>query len=371
MTPSKRIWPLLPNRVWRSYPGGAKLSELTSGHAGGKAAGLAGVDVGGDGHFPEDWILSTVRAVNPGRESVGEGPSRLSGPRGEVVLLPDLIARDAVGILGADAVAAHGQRIMLLVKYLDSAVRLQWQVHPTADFSRAHLGANSGKTEAYHILDIRPGSPGLIFLGFQRPPSRSELKRFIESQDLAALENCFDPITVKVGDTLLIPGGRPHAIGAGVLMVEVMEPTDFVVRFEFEKAGYTLPESARFMNRGLDFCLDIFDYSPVSAEEVRARHFFGPLPLATEGQSLRESLIDGRATKCFEITRTTLRGKWEREEGRYGVFLVLSGKGTISARGETHPFGPYDRFFLPANLGEYTLEGEATILECWPPGSFI
>ena len=39
------------------------------------------------------------------------------------------------------------------------------------------------------------------------------------------------------GDVWIVPGGLPHAIGAGVLMVEVMEPSDWVVRCEFEREG--------------------------------------------------------------------------------------------------------------------------------------
>jgi len=38
---------------------------------------------------------------------------------------------------------------------------------------------------------------------------------------------------------LFIPGGILHAIGEGIFMVEIMEPSDLAVRFEFERAGYT------------------------------------------------------------------------------------------------------------------------------------
>jgi mannose-6-phosphate isomerase len=41
----------------------------------------------------------------------------------------------------------------------------------------------------------------------------------------------------------MVPGGMPHAIGEGVFMIEVMEPTDFAVRIEFERGGYVLPEN--------------------------------------------------------------------------------------------------------------------------------
>ena len=90
------------------------------------------------------------------------------------------------------------------------------------------------------------------------------------------MEGYFDKIFVKPGDVLFIPGGLPHAIGGGIFMVEIMEPSDLVVRFEFERAGYTLPESARFMDRGLEFCLDIFDFNPVPESLVRRKYMFEP-----------------------------------------------------------------------------------------------
>src|SRR5271155_372061 len=189
-----------------------------------------------DGPFPEDWLGSTLRAINPNREQKNEGLARVIFSGGEAVLA-DLVAADPEYFLGAQHVSRFGTNPMVLVKYLDSAVRLPFQVHPTMEFSRRHLKAESGKTEAYYILSTRPEvTEPFIYLGFQRPPSRAELRRMIVEQDIAAMESCFDKIPVKPGDVYVVPGGLPHAIGGGVLMVEVMEPTDFVARVEFNVA---------------------------------------------------------------------------------------------------------------------------------------
>ncbi len=59
------------------------------------------------------------------------------------------------------------------------------------------------------------------------------------------MEGFFDKIAVKPGDVLFIPGGVPHAVGNGIFMVEIMEPSVLVVRFEFESAGCHAPEPAR------------------------------------------------------------------------------------------------------------------------------
>lgn len=320
-----------------------------------------------DTHFPEDWILSTVKAVNPGRKDLEEGPSRL-GNGDSVVSLPDLIQSDPGRILGRAAVAAWGPRVMVLVKYLDAAVRLHFQVHPTADFARAHLGSPSGKTEAYHILSVRPDTPNpYIYLGFQRPPDPKDLARWIREQDLRRVESCFDPIPVKPGDTLLIPGGRPHAIGAGVLMVEIMEPTDFAVRFEFERAGYTLPEEARFMGRDLDFALGVFDFTALPADAVQARHFFRGRPLPFPG-GVRHRLLGPGETPCFEVDRLELKGESILREEAYGVSLVLSGTLQVDDGIARHTFRQGDRFFFPAALGSFGVNTTgAEILTCRPP----
>ena len=73
--------------------------------------------------------------------------------------------------------------------------------HPTVEFSRRHFNVSSGKTEAYYILATRPEvADPYIYLGFQRPPSRQELRRQIVEQDIAAMEKCFDKIPVQPGD---------------------------------------------------------------------------------------------------------------------------------------------------------------------------
>ncbi|MDI1319737.1 MAG: class I mannose-6-phosphate isomerase, partial [bacterium] len=238
-----KILRLPPNRVWRTYSGGLMLDRM------------AGLAAPADSTFPEDWLGSTTRAINPNREHLTEGLSRVVFSGGEAVLA-DLVAADAEYFLGAAHVARFGTNPMVLVKYLDAAVRLPLQVHPTVEFSRRHLNAESGKTETYYILSTRPEvTEPFIYLGFQHPPTRAELRRQIVEQDIAAMEKCFEKIPVQPGDVYVVPGGLPHAIGGGVLMVEVMEPTDFVARVEFTVAGRVIPEPARFMGRDVEFAL--------------------------------------------------------------------------------------------------------------------
>lgn len=349
---------LPPHRVWRTYQGGRCLDAL------------AGVTAPADSHFPEDWVASTTRAVNAGRESIREGVSSVV-VGGETHDFAALLASDPEYFLGAGHAARFGPHPQLLVKLLDPSTRLHFQAHPTAGFARRFLGSPGGKTEAYHILATRPEvATPYIYLGFQRPPSRDALRRMIEAQDIAGLEACFDQIPVKPGDTYLVPGGVPHALGEGLLLIEVQEPSDLVVRFEFARGGYVLPESARFMGRGLEFCLDVFDYGAWPASRLaveaacppRRRRSLGP-------DSYQDNLIGPERTPCFQVRQSHLRGPAAKSEDSAYIAIVTSGACAVTAGGETHRLQPYDKFFCPAGLGpvHFHPEPTTTLLECYPP----
>jgi mannose-6-phosphate isomerase len=397
--PRGKLILLPPNRVWRTYPGGKTLDELA--HAPAPA----------DSHLAEDWIASTTRAINPGQPPLSTPPQEFSTSPGislvQVGLDPTprdfaaLLAADPEYFLGAAHVRKFGAQPQLLVKFLDSGTRLHFQVHPTREFAQRVLGAPSGKTEAYYVLGVRPGgesldskpwvagpgqgqSPlgsrrsavlpeptGYIYVGFQRLPSQLQLREYIATQNIAAIEACFDPIAVRTGDTFIIPGGTPHALGAGVFMVEIQEPSDLVVRFEFERAGYVLPEPARFMNRDLDFALSVFNFAPLTPADLEARVRCHPRRIrAWDSDSWQDELIGPAQTDCFRVARTHVGGPVVKDETSAAIVIVTSGAVMVATATESHRVDIYEKFFLPAGIGPITLtplEGSAEILECFPP----
>jgi mannose-6-phosphate isomerase len=352
-----KILRLPSNRIWRTYPGGLMLDMME------------GNPSPADGSFPEDWISSMVKAINPLSQKENEGLARVVFPGGEAVLA-ELVTADPEYFLGAAHLKRFGTNPMVLVKYLDAAVRLPFQVHPTVNFSRAHLNANSGKTEAYYILSTRPEvAEPYIYLGFQRPPSRAELRRMILEQDMVALERCFDKIPVKPGDVFIVPGGLPHAIGGGVLMVEVMEPTDFVARVEFNVAGRIIPESTRFMGRDLDFALDMFSFEPMPVATVQSRWRCTPGMIEETNGLRRETLVDKRVTDRFNVWRTTVDGRARWRANGFTILLLIEGNCSIANKHDETHLTRFDRILLPHDLGdlEMTAGEQAVFLECQPP----
>jgi mannose-6-phosphate isomerase len=351
---------VLPNRVRRNYGGGALLETWC-----GKAEGH-------DGGQPEDWIASTTAAVNPGLPPVeGEGLTRVEMPGGGTAVLADLIREQPSWYLGDAHFRDRGAELGFLAKLLDSAMRLHVQAHPTAEFAQRHLGSRYGKFETYVILGFREGFSPTLRLGFQRAPTREEWKRIIEEQDIPAMDGCFDEIPLRVGEVWCVPGGMPHAIGEGVLMLEIMEPSDLVVRCEFERSGIVVPPEGRFMKRGLDFCLDIFDYRSRSVEEIQAACRLTPQPTGRDGE---EELIGADRTDCFEVRRqrisetTTLSGDFLE------VLLVVSGRGILAGGGHETHLAPSSRLVLPAGQDEVSITpspGETLVILKICPGQSL
>lgn len=346
------------NRVWRTYQGGKLLDTIE------------GKDSPQDSSFPEDWIGSTVEARNVGREHVSEGLAMVTDDEGQSIPFRDLLHKDPQYFLGSIGDTKRSMDDIPLVKYLDSSTRLHFQAHPTRAFAQERLGLPRGKTEAYVILETRDDvSDPYIYAGFQRPPSREQLKEWIEKQDIKSIESCFDRIPVKTGDVFLIPGGRPHALGEGILMLEIMEPSDLAVRFEFERCGYVIPEQARFMGRGIETALDVFDFSPIVPEKVDAEFRCQPTVLNSDEQgNTLEELVGAKNTSCFTIRRATVNGVFERNEEAFFYGVVTHGSGTLRIGDEVTELKQWERFFCPAGVTEFAYESASgmSILECYP-----
>ena len=330
-----------PNRVWRTYYGG-KYLDIMEGNASPS-----------DSHFPEDWIASTTRAKNIGREDIpDEGYSKVEIQE-QPYYLKNLFQRFPKILLGDDHYAKYGANTQFLLKFLDAAIRLHIQTHPTVSFSRKYLNSNSGKTEVYLILSIREEIRNpYVYIGFQHPASRDIIREAVQNQDISKILTCFDKIPVAPGDVFIVPGGLPHAIGEGILMIEIMEPTDFAVRLEFERGGYVLPEGSRFMERDIDFALEMIDFKQISSEEIKSNLFCSPEIIDTQEKSIEYNVVDIRKTPCFSVNKLEVNKRYKKETDSFYVGVVTKGKGRIASSSQSIAVEVGDKFFVPFQTGE-------------------
>ncbi len=155
----------------------------------------AGLEV--RGVVGEAWELS----VEP------DFPSRIvDGPTLDEVL------RDDPALLGAEAALGS---TALLVKLVDAADDLSVQIHPTDD-DPALAGDESGKPEAWYIIEAEPGAG--LYLGFRAGVSRQDVEKTIDEG--GQVDQLMSFVPVSPGDVFLIEPGTPHSIGRGVLLLE-------------------------------------------------------------------------------------------------------------------------------------------------------
>ena len=168
----------------------------------------------------ESWEISD----RPGDASViANGP--LAGKN-----LSWLMENHARELLG-DAKAAGRNRFPLLCKILDARDKLSLQVHPPAK-KAAELGGEP-KTEMWFIADAAPGAE--LYVGLKRGVTRAEFERKIRDGSVA---ECFHRLLVKPGDSMFLPSGRVHAIGAGLVIFEIQQNSDTTYRvFDWNRVG--------------------------------------------------------------------------------------------------------------------------------------
>lgn len=331
------------NRVFRVYKGGALFADLLG-------------DEPTDGNEPEEWICSSVRAINPGHTDPLEGISITR----EGIPFSTLLEEHKTALLGERA------DLGVLVKYLDSAIRLPMQVHPTREFSRQNFGSPYGKAEAWLILATREDA--CIYFGFSRDVSREEFEKAIAASDgdADAMTKFVNRVPVKTGDVFFVDAGVIHAIGAGCLILEVQEPTDFTIQPEYYCGDYRLNDREMYLGLDPKTAIDCFHFDKFG-EEVVARGKKTPRVLHESDTLRSEELIGENDTPCFSMHRHFLKKNASLTLSTpASVWICVDGAGEILSEGEAASVKKGDYFFLPAcAAGKCTaVTGESLTLVC-------
>ena len=337
------------NRVYRIYKGGMPYKELFN----------DGFDDGTDNMFPEEWIASKVKAINPKYFGERDGVSKIKGTN---VYFDDLLNDYKDELLG-------NRNYDCLVKLLDSAVRLPFQVHPTKEFSRKHFNSDYGKTEAWLVVAKRPGAK--LYFGFKDKITKEQLSELEERSEVEKdiMGNLLSGVDVNVGDIWLIKAGLIHAIGAGCTIVEVQEPTDFTIQPERWCNDYHISYQEEYIGLDKDTALDAINYD-IYGESAKAFAKVNPEIVVNTPTYVKESLISYDDTPCFAENRHVIKngGSFVMDFAP-SVFICLDGNAVITGENYKKEIKKGDYFYLPfVAEGKFTVSTKtsATLIECLP-----
>ena len=177
----------------------------------------------------EGYGLDLPPDVPIGEALATAGEATISAGFGSGRTLGDVVGDDPVMMLGTRARAAVSERDMfpLLVKLIDAAENLSIQVHP--DDARAQDLDRLGKTEAWYVLHAEPDAK--LYLGLRDDVSLEEFMTQARKLD-GSSEASLRAVVAEPGTTILIPAGTIHALGAGVMVYEIQQPSDVTFRLD-------------------------------------------------------------------------------------------------------------------------------------------
>jgi len=227
----------------------------------------------------------------------------------------------------------------LLIKVLDARDDLSIQVHPPA--SKAKELGGDPKTEMWFIADAVPGAK--LYAGLKRGVTREAFETSIRN---GTVETCTHAISPSVGDSIFIPSGRLHAIGAGFLIHEIQQNSDTTYRvFDWNRPG--LDGKPRELH--IDQSMASIDF-----------HDFEPTMDAPDGETLAEC-------PYFKTCLHKLAGGEELHNPdplRFSIISVV--EGTLTSRnGRTFAKGSF--LLLPRGGTPLQATGDTSVLQITLP----
>lgn len=234
-------------------------------------------------------------------------------------------------------------RFPLLIKFIDAEDNLSIQVHPDDEYGMKT--ANSlGKTEMWYIIDAKPDAK--LVYGLKEGCTIEMLKNAIDNN---TVEDTLNYVPVKKGDVFFIPSGLVHAIGAGILLAEIQQNSNITYRvYDYNRVGKDGKPRELHVNDALNVIVN------------RSENEIDKIRFSTNVKN------DTTLASCeyFTVDKYSLNGeiKLNTDEKSFNSVLCLDGCGTLEFNGEIFSVTKGDSYFIPANLGNYTIKGNLEIV---------
>ncbi|ADG05450.1 type I phosphomannose isomerase catalytic subunit [Kyrpidia tusciae] len=296
--------PVFQERIW----GGSRLREF----------GYSGASDG----IGEAWVISDH---DHGPTPVADGP--LAGKRLSEVMraYPEWFG------------LPPGARFPLLVKVIDASEDLSVQVHPDDRYARPR--GDAGKTEAWFVLFAEPGAS--IVYG-HRAQTREEFEKRMKE---GAWGNLLVKVPVRAGDFFYVPSGTLHAIGRGLLILEIQQSSDTTYRvYDYDRVGADGRKRDLHVKEALAVtrCPSPKPQRPGYARSGRVG-------------AVIEHLVRG---EVFTIDHWRVDGEARLDEsGVFRLINVIQGSGEMVWDHGRRPVAKGDHLLLPAVLHPVVLSG--------------
>jgi mannose-6-phosphate isomerase len=199
------------------------------------------------------------------------------------------------------------------------------------------------------MLETSPGA--CVHVGFARDVAADELAAWVEAQDTPALLAAMNRHPVEAGDSLFVPARLPHAIGEGILLLELQEPADLSLLLEWEGV---LPEGDALLGLPRELALTAVRRSRLAPAEL-------------------EHLATTRGKTFFPVEADSFFRADEVAEGSqlepsFALLVVVAGDGALRTEdGWSLPLRRGSTVLVPYGAGICEVTGSCRVIRCRPP----
>lgn len=246
----------------------------------------------------------------------------------ELAVHPEGICRiengDCAGMLLSEYLGTE-KDFPLMIKLIDACDRLSIQVHPI-------------KTEMWYIVEAEEGA-SLVY-GLKEDFDEAAFRAALAE---GRVEELLNYVPVHKGDVFFIPQGLVHAIGKGILIAEIQENSNVTYRvYDYGRLQNGKPRELHVE----EAIRTVKDFTPETIEAIRY----------SEGKDSEATIAH---CPLFRVDRYVVNGAMTLcAEKDFVSVICLDGEGRIGGE----PMRKGDSYFLPAGLGEVTLDGELEFL---------
>lgn len=251
-------------------------------------------------------------------------------------------------ITGDQIYEKFGNEFPLLIKFIEAQEDLSIQVHPNNELAKKRHKAY-GKTEMWYILECKKNSK--IYTGFKKGVTKEIYQEALKNNRIVDIMNIETP---EPGDAFFTPAGRVHAIGAGIVLVEIQQTSDITYRiFDWNRKG-TGKEKRELHT---DLALDAIDFNQNGSNKLSKP----PVP------NKNLNLVN---CEFFNTNLLWFNKPIDKEYhiiDSFVVYICTDGEFQICWDGNTEKVIKGETVLLPAMIKEVTLKplNEAHLLEVY------
>lgn len=233
------------------------------------------------------------------------------------------------------------KELPILIKLIDAQDNLSVQVHPNDEQAKVWENQN-GKTEMWYVVQADEGA--MMTCGMKKDTSKEDFQKAILDNTVGDLLNT---VPSKAGDVFFVEAGTVHAIGKGNVIAEIQQNSNVTYRlYDYGRVGKDGKTRELHIEKGVKA-------SNCNATEPRK------IPLCSDGTRLLGSC------RYFATKEISVAGevKLTADSKSYHALVVVAGSAQLKTADYCEKIATGETVFIPASLGEYTLSGNATVLQ--------